>query len=83
MLLGKLVDFTSHQIALGILIRVVQELDLLQDLQSANGDLLELVDAYDLLRRPIIHLYRASVMHCDIWRRVLIVASGADRRRIP
>ena len=45
----------SQGLAMSILVRVVQELDLLQHLEATDRDLLELVDPNNLLGWLIIH----------------------------
>lgn len=54
-LLGELVDFLGEVLPLSILVRIIQELNLFQYLQSTNSNLLELVNSNHLMRWLIVH----------------------------
>jgi len=48
------VDFLQHEVPISVLVRVIQELNPLQDLETVYRGLLELVDADDVLRWLIV-----------------------------
>lgn len=55
------IDFMGDQFLGTFLISVIQELDLLEDLQPADGDVLEFVDADHVLRWLVIKTYVSSL----------------------
>ena len=55
------IDFMGDQFLGTFLISVIQELDLLEDLQPADGDVLEFVDADYVLRWLVIKTYVSSL----------------------
>ena len=55
------IDFMGDQFLSTFLISVIQELDLLEDLQPADGDVLEFVDADYVLRWLVIKTYVSSL----------------------
>lgn len=54
-LLGEFIDLLGKLLTMSIFVRVVQKLNFLENLQTADGDLLELMDTNDFLRRLVVH----------------------------
>lgn len=61
MLSRVFIDFMGYQFLGAFLISVIQELDLLKYLQPTNGDILEFVDADNVLRWLVIKTYVSSL----------------------
>ena len=67
MLSGIFVDFRQHEVLITVFVRVVQELNPLQHLKTVHGGLLELVDAYGIMRWFIIEADVSSLcMHLSL-----------------
>lgn len=54
-LFSEFVDLQGKLLAVRVFVRIVQELDFLQDLKTTDSNLLELVDPNDLMRRLVVH----------------------------
>lgn len=72
---GVGIDLLGHDVVTSLFVRVVQELDLLQDLETRHSDTLELVDAYCLLWWLVIegNSLGLSVILANILLGILIV----------
>jgi len=67
MLSGIFVDFCQHEVLITIFVRVVQELNPLEHLETIYSRLLELIDAYGVLRWLIIEADMSSFcMHLSL-----------------
>jgi len=67
MLSGIFVDFCEHEILITVFVGVIQELNPLEHLETVYSSLLELVDAYGVLRWLVIEADMPSLcMHLSL-----------------